>query len=164
MGKFLPCAGFGKQLVRVFQDVLISALGADGVRIGSAVGKAVGFGFALLREPEADGIGGGLPRLVVGEAGGTVVGVAVHEDGVQPREGTGRKDGGGGCRRIGVAMGVIRRVFHAVDNLAGLLDPMPRRVQVFPCAVFVILQIVKGAVGLAFDGDGALCRKGRAGY
>lgn len=60
-------------------------------------------------------------------------------------------------------MWVACRMFHAVDNLAGLLDPMPRRVQVVPCAVRVIFEIVKGAVGLGFDGDGALCRKGRAG-
>lgn len=70
----------------------------------------------------------------------------------------------GRCCSVAIPMRIACRMLHTVYDLACLLDPMAGRVQVFPCAVRVIFEIVKGAVGLGFDGDGALCRKGRAGY
>ena len=132
VGQVLPCAGFCKQLIGIFKHMLISALGPYCVGVGTAIGKVIRVAFALFRKPEAQGVCCCLPCFVIREAGGFIVGIAIHEYGVYTGKRTPRKDGGWGSFGICLAMRVPCGMLHAVDYFACLFNPMAGRIQVVP--------------------------------
>ena len=128
VGQVLPCAGFCKQLIGIFKHMLISALGPYCVWIGTAIGEVIRVAFALFRKPEAQGVCCCLPCFVIREAGGFIVGIAIHEYGVYAGKRTSRKDGRRGSFGICLAMRVTRGMLNAVNNFTCLLNPMAGRI------------------------------------
>ena len=144
--------GHLQQLVRPFQHMLIPQLRTDLIGVGTAVGERIAAGFAVLTEPESDGVGRGLPGLVLRKAVRGVAGISVHKDGLESRQSVRPKHGGRRRGGVGGAVGVARIMLDAVAHLAGGFYPMLRRVQVLPLAPGVILQVVEGVVAFALDG------------
>jgi len=132
VGQVLPCTGLCKQLIGIFKHMFISALGHYCVGVGTAIGEVIRITFALFRKPEAQGVCCCLPCFVIREAGGFVVGIAIHEYGVYTGKRTSRKDGRRGSFGICLAMRVTCGMLHTVDYFACLLDPMAGRIQVMP--------------------------------
>ena len=151
----IPVPRVLEELIRPGKHVLVAGLGADPVGMRGAVREAEGTGFALLGEPETDRVGSRLTGFVIGKTLGKVAGISVHEYRLQAFESSRAEERRGRGLGVAVAVGVALGVLDTVDDLTGLHYPVARCIEVLPCAVGVILQVIERAVILRLDRNGA---------
>lgn len=152
----IPVPRVLEELVCPGKHVLVAGLGADPVGMSGAVREAEGTRFALLGEPETDRVGSRLTGFVIGKALGKVAGIAVHEYRLQAFESSRAEERRGRGLGVAVAVGVALGVLDTVDDFTGLHYPVARRIEVLPCAVGVILQVIERTVILRLDRNSAL--------